>query len=287
MYFYVYRLTCVLPEADTGAKYYYGVRSSHVPPEEDRSYLSSSRPIRALIRQHGAASFQKKIRRVFDTFEAAQAYEAVLHAHFDVKNHARFFNQSNATASYDGGYRFTNAGQPHTEATKQRIGAANRGRVPSDESRARMSAAQRGRKTTSATRQKLSQAQRERVVTNRMRESFEHHTQRRVQCPHCDKAGPRGVMLQWHFDYCPQNPQAKKREGVHCPHCDKWFARQNELDNLHLQQCPKNPQRTEVTNPPLVCPHCGMTRPDSLSHRRAMQRWHFNRCKKRPPDARK
>lgn len=76
-------------------KYYHGVHSSNAP-EDIRAYHGSSRLLNEAIRHHGIDQFEKRVERVFETREEANAHEIRVHRRLDVANHPRFYNCINA-----------------------------------------------------------------------------------------------------------------------------------------------------------------------------------------------
>lgn len=186
MWYYVYRITCHHPEALE--KYYYGVRRSMKPPEEDTRYWSSSRYVKQALKTFGSTWFTKKIVSCYVTRDAAYAKEIRLHAFFDVKTHPLFFNRSNQTTakfSREGvrcspetvekirrivrgrvlspealAKRVLRRGEIRSPEARQKMSKAQQGIRPSTETRAKMSASHRGKKHTPETRAKMSQARR-------------------------------------------------------------------------------------------------------------------------------
>jgi len=135
-YYYAYRVTCHHPASPE--KYYYGCRSSRVPPEADTDYWSRSHFLAAARTRYGPEWFTKKVVSVHRNREEALAKEIKLHAHFDVKNHPRFFNRANQTST-----KFTTAGAP-SAATREKISATMKrnlvgvGRHASEATRAKL-----------------------------------------------------------------------------------------------------------------------------------------------------
>jgi len=179
-FYYVYRLTCTV-EHSTSEKYYYGSRTSHLPPQKD-VYWSSSRYVQQAIAMFGHCSFRKKILRVFKTREQALEYEIFLHQWFDVKTHPLFFNRANQTST-----RFLCSA--HTSETKAKLAKARQGKTPmlgkshSEQTREAMSARMRantlflGKTHTAEVREKLSQ----RLQGNTLHHGKKHSAETRAQ----------------------------------------------------------------------------------------------------------
>ena len=90
MHHYTYFLTA--KEPFNGMKYYIGVRSCKVNPEEDK-YLSSSKVIK-----RNKIAVDKHILATWNTRQEAVSHEILLHDCFNVSTNKEFFNQSKQTA---------------------------------------------------------------------------------------------------------------------------------------------------------------------------------------------
>lgn len=180
---YTYFLTAKEPHQ--GMKYYIGVRSCKVNPEEDK-YFGSSKLMKSL-----KIESNKQILGVWTSRKEALDHEILLHDCFDVAKNKQFFNQVKQTATgFDTtgmtspmkGKRHTleaklsnslahkgrkspmkgkshtkeaneknrlahigKPHKPHTEEVKKRIGLANKGRVKSPETLEKISKALKGR----------------------------------------------------------------------------------------------------------------------------------------------
>lgn len=108
---------------------------------------------------------------------------------------------------------------PHSDATRAKISAGNKGKVISAYQRMRVSLAKTGSVTSAAVRAKISQALTgaPKSAEHRLALSGPKHTaasralisaaQRAIpkkvmKCPHCGKVGKGGIMHRWHFDNC-------------------------------------------------------------------------------------
>lgn len=94
-YFYIYRITNIKEN-----KHYYGCRVSYVLPSDDlgAKYISSSSDKSFLEEQKSNRErFKYKIIKIFNNNADKILYECFLHQYFDVKNHSKFYNASNAT----------------------------------------------------------------------------------------------------------------------------------------------------------------------------------------------
>lgn len=158
---YTYFLTA--KEPFNGMKYYIGVRSCKVNPEEDK-YLSSSKVIK-----RNKIAVDKHILATWDTRQEAVSHEILLHDCFDVAVNPEFFNQATQTAvGFDtSGKPSSFKGKQHTletigkmresklnqsDETKQKISntlkghvAWNKGVSPTDDAKYKMSQAKLGK----------------------------------------------------------------------------------------------------------------------------------------------
>jgi hypothetical protein len=173
---YTYFLTS--KEPFNGMKYYIGVRSCKVNPEEDK-YLSSSKVIK-----RNKIAVDKHILSTWDTRQEAVNHEILLHDCFDVAANPEFFNQATQTAvGFDtSGKPSPMKGKQHTletigkmresklnqsDETKQKISntlkghvAWNKGVSPTDNAKYKMSQAKLGKICSIEHRLNISKAKR-------------------------------------------------------------------------------------------------------------------------------
>jgi hypothetical protein len=163
---YTYFLTA--KEPFNGMKYYIGVRSCKVNPEEDK-YLGSSRVIK-----RNKITVDKHILATWDTRQEAISHEILLHDCFDIAKNKEFFNQAKQTCvGFDTtGMPSHQTGKPLSLEAKQKISIANSGRKHSEESKQIKSIKMVG---------------------------FKHLE---VTCPSCGKVGGETGMKKHHFDKC-------------------------------------------------------------------------------------
>jgi hypothetical protein len=127
-YHYTYRLVC-----DQTAQYYYGLRTSSKPCEED-PYMSSSRVIKALRSQ--GYTFKKFLVSYWSSREEAAKHEIDLISKEDVKTNYNCLNLSIPTST--GYYHFGGAPgkrgpqkNPNTSEELRELRSSNRkGKVP-------------------------------------------------------------------------------------------------------------------------------------------------------------
>jgi hypothetical protein len=173
---YTYFLTA--KEPFNGMKYYIGVRSCKINPEEDK-YLSSSKVIK-----RNKIAVDKHILATWNTRQEAVSHEIVLHDCFDVAVNPEFFNQATQTAvGFDtSGKPSSMKGKQHTletigkmresklnqsDETKQKISntlkghvAWNKGVSPTDDAKYKMSQAKLGKICSIEHRLNISKAKR-------------------------------------------------------------------------------------------------------------------------------
>lgn len=95
-YHYVYQVTnCII---DATEKYYIGVRTSTIPPEDDISYMGSSKYLNEAIHEYGISNFKKEILSVWDTRKLANAEEIRLHNLYAVATNPEYYNRAAATS---------------------------------------------------------------------------------------------------------------------------------------------------------------------------------------------
>lgn len=113
---------------------YIGVRSCACAPEDDSRYWSSSKYVRADILALGSDAFEKIIIAEYATREDAVAAEVVLHSDLGVDVSDDFYNRAKQkTHKFDTssltGERNHFFGKSHSEETKDKLRAANTGKI--------------------------------------------------------------------------------------------------------------------------------------------------------------
>ena len=100
---------------------------------------------------------------------------------------------------------------PHSDETRAKIGAGNKGKLCTDETKAKISAANKGRILSDETKAKLSTAKTGIKLSDdhkaKMRKPRKNTSKMRKQkpvvtCPHCEKSGGSNAMARYHFDNC-------------------------------------------------------------------------------------
>jgi hypothetical protein len=92
---YVYKITNIEPT--DSRKYYIGVHTcENITPEEDTKYMSSSKYLKAAIKQQGKEYFIKEILSIWESREEANMEEVRLHWFHNVAKHKEYYNLTNA-----------------------------------------------------------------------------------------------------------------------------------------------------------------------------------------------
>lgn len=250
MYHYTYRITCLYPTIQQ--KYYYEMRSSIVPPTQDSTYWSSNTLVKQYIQEYGQKWFTKKIIAIYPTREEALEHEIYLHKYFDVAHHPAFMNQANQTST-----KFTYI---HTKPFSQdhRVSLQQAHRRPQARTRFR----KRMLRVCTCPHCGLSGSgasliqwhfdacpqNPNRVIRPIPKQLIEHHktihifASRPGVCPYCQIQSTWLNLQSTHFDYCPKNPNQKKRilPKLKCPYCGKQGAG-GAMDRWHFEKCRHKP----------------------------------------------
>lgn len=203
------------------------------------------------------------------TFPTGGAYD------YETRFLKRIKAQSNPNwinAHENTGINFNWMGHSHTEETKKKIGAGNRGKIVSQSSR-----------------DKLSQSLKEKPL---------------LTCPHCNKVGNASNMKRWHFDKCTvlgniraplsdeqKAKMSKKLKGKPKSAETKAKMSASALAMVRSPEWHESMQRTHrgkivsdetkakmsaaaLTRPKVVCPHC-----NAIQGASTIYRYHFDNCK--------
>lgn len=149
----------------TGLKYY-GVRfgkDCH-PDSLWKTYFTSSRLVKSLIKDHGIDSFVVEVRKTFTTVEAAQYWEAKVIRRLRAPQRNDWLNLNYRekfvcpvrTAEHSQKIADSLRGRKRTEEECRNIGNALRGRVLSDEHKQKLSLSLKGRKKSEETKRRMS-----------------------------------------------------------------------------------------------------------------------------------
>nr|QKN19211.1 putative site-specific DNA endonuclease [Eudorina elegans] len=198
--YYVYRLTCdnklALIENIENKRYYYGYRATNFLPLNDKSYLSSSKIIKGLVRKHGSQFFSKKILGIYVYRQHAIHKEVCLHTRFNVRVHEKFFNLANQTTTK---FVFDNTGRVQTLSSNEK----------------RSKRLKNISKHTPESREKLREFQLNREHSIEEQEKRREHAQKLnktyVVCPYCNKEVQKVAAARWHFKNCLKNPNVSEK----------------------------------------------------------------------------
>ena len=122
-------------------KFYYGVRYSKKsnPSELCKTYFSSSKYVKEMIKNHGVPDIQE-VRKIFPNVNSARKWEhKVLRRMKCVQNIDWLNKTDNISISPDA------AKYVHTDATRLKKSISHKGKVHTAETRAKISAAQKGK----------------------------------------------------------------------------------------------------------------------------------------------
>jgi hypothetical protein len=116
-------------------QHYYGVRYSKdcCPSDLWTTYFTSSPVVHTLIEEYGADSFIPAVRRVFDTARQAKAWETKFLTKINAQFNNKWLNRHNGGSTFIGPHI-------HSEKTKSKISAHQKGKPKSEEQKSKMRA---------------------------------------------------------------------------------------------------------------------------------------------------
>jgi len=116
-------------------KHYYGVRYAKGCSPEDlwTTYYSSSSAVHQLIEQHGKDSFVAKVRKVFETSDAAVVWETKFLVRDDAQHSDKWLNKHNGRAKFIGPHT-------HSESARAKMSRKGKGKPKSEEHKAKIRA---------------------------------------------------------------------------------------------------------------------------------------------------
>ena len=269
--------------------HYYGARFVKTAKPEDlgTTYFSSSRALKRLIKLEGKDAFKFKVRRIFDTKDAAAIWEHKFLTRVNAAGSSNWFNLTNGfvTAPFDA------TGIKRTELTKRRM------RKPkSPEHKAKLakhlSEARTIPEWTKERKQKHSKQMRgntlakghnrvkspeelkalsERMMSNNYYETRAPLSQEnrqalseRMKTSNIGRSSDPDVAKK-----ISESNKGKKRSD------DTRAAISNALKGKPKSACAKSKMSTAALSQPTVkCPHCHKTGKNN-----AMKRWHFHNCR--------
>jgi len=250
---YTYMITT--PAVDAQCMYI-GVRSSKNLPEKD-AYMSSSKPLRAWLKQNPRAG-RKVVLATWATRAEALEHEIFLHDCFDVSSNEKFWNQSKATTTH-----FDVTGLKRPQSFRDAIATRMRGRVVSDITRKKLAAAAVGR-TPSNKGVPLSE-----------------ETKAKLSAALKGKPGPN-LGRVFSEESRAKNAAAKRKNptkywlGKTRSEEDKQKFRAARLGKVtsNLTKALLSKKLAGYVHQIVECPHCGKQGGET-----GMKRWHFENCR--------
>lgn len=242
MFHYTYQVTVSNPT--DARRFYIGVRSSDVKPEDD-VYFGSCKPFKRWQEANGTSGLVKQVLAVWPTRNDALLHEILLHDCFDVAKNPEFWNQAKQKAE-----KFDTAGtvqseelkllkslktkgRPKSEEHKAKIGAALKGKPKSEEHKKKVSLSRigqpsplkgmsigKGRPKSPEHKAKIGASNlgkrrtpEQKALLSALRKA-EVKTKKKsltayenITCPHCGKIGMKANMKRYHFDNCKEVAQ--------------------------------------------------------------------------------
>lgn len=218
MFHYTYQVTVSNPT--DARRFYIGVRSSDVKPEDD-VYFGSCRPFKRWQEANGTGGLVKQVLAVWPTRNDALLHEILLHDCFDVAKNPEFWNQVKQTAE-----SFDCTGVPKAPEHAKKIGRPGEkhwawGKKLSQETKAKMSASRSGsnnfrygKPLPEDLKKKISEAQKgEKAwrygkkypeMGKKISMMFKGVPKKKATCPHCGLFGSVNNLKRYHFDNCKE-----------------------------------------------------------------------------------
>ena len=194
---------------------YYGVQYHKNANPEDLgiSYFSSSKTVKALIKECGIEYFQFEIRKIFESKDEAIRWERRFLTKINAAKSPLWFNLSNGGAINPGGYKLSQVtrskmskpkSKDHKRKLKEHLDINRKLPDWSDERKQNQSKRMLGNKInvgkTHDWSDERKQNQSKRMHGNTYGKG--KHTLKEVICPNCGKHGSGPNMSRYHFDKC-------------------------------------------------------------------------------------
>lgn len=192
MIYYLYKIL-----NRTNNHYYYGRRAFNgICPNKD-SYMGSGIRIKAAIKKYGIENFEKHIINIFDTEAELIAAETDLITESVLSDPSCY----NLAKGGKGGYTYyAERIFTHTESSKQKISAANKGRKRPDSSetlyRLGINKWWSGKERSEADKNA------KRLAAIKTVEKGNHSSKMLDTCPHCNYTASIANIKRWHLDNC-------------------------------------------------------------------------------------
>ena len=186
-------------------QYYYGTRYAIgcQPSDLWKTYFTSSKVVKELIKLYGKDAFDVKIRKIFNSKHQALLWEEKFLKKVKAAQSPKWLNKHNGNKSFYCTGHQGNLGKKQSEETKLKRRLANLGkkRPPfSKEHREKLSKCRLGKKASDEVKLKMSNTRKNKP------KSPEHKSKlafvKTVECPHCHKIGQLANMKKYHFDKC-------------------------------------------------------------------------------------
>lgn len=145
------------------------------------------------------------------TYEKVKSEKAILHSKlfagdknpFYGKNHSDQTRDKLREARYN---QVQQQGTTMTEAAREKLSKAAKGRVLSDEHKRKIGLANSGKIRTEECKKKLALTRVNRPLTPEQKKFLsdiaKNISKPKIQCPHCHKLGGLPSMKRWHFENC-------------------------------------------------------------------------------------
>lgn len=205
-------------------------------PEQDLwiRYFTSSKEVKKLINKYGKTSFEIQIIMKDTDYNKCYFYEQeLIDKHLGMELCLNGFCHLTGKFSR-AGMLSPKKGRPVSAETKIRMSIVATGKYPNDETKIKMSESHKGKCLSANTRAKISNthkgmpspmkdkshsnearikmsvANTGKILSDETKEKMSAakagKPTPRLTCPHCNKIGGYGPMIQWHFGNCKKKP---------------------------------------------------------------------------------
>jgi len=203
-------------------KFYYGSRTAKDcnPTDLFKSYFSSSKIVKKIIKEEGVSAFLYRVDKKFQTAKDALDYEYSILRKFKAGNNERFLNEHHSRMLEWTAERKLKASRTHklriindTHST-----AFKNGHVPTkgfsgknhnEKTKKILSELNSGNKNVSC-RPEVREIRRQHMIRNnpaknstvKHKMSISAKNRAQITCPYCNKTGKVPGMYRYHFNYC-------------------------------------------------------------------------------------
>ena len=203
-------------------KFYYGSRTAKDcnPTDLFKSYFSSSKIVKKIIKEEGVSAFLYRVDKKFRTAKDTLDYEYAILQKFQAGNNEKFLNEHHSKMFEWTKERRSSASKTHklrvingTHLTAFKNGHAPTkgfsGKYHSEEMRKALGERQTGNKNVSCRPEVREMRRHQMIQHNPAKNSTVKHkmsisAKKRAQviCPCCNKIGKVPGMYRYHFEYC-------------------------------------------------------------------------------------